>query len=231
MRAETASASEAAAIAPRSARPVPTPTPTTITRASCGLACWRSTDCWRRRARSTSTLTLARSTTSKYCATRSSAATASSTKSSGPTTTAAAPNDAGPPSTTPSWSTSAQLAATPSTATTSIASPIWRPGSSDRRRRPKGKLPTDVWWHTIVATSGNEKTGYPTQKPQALAERIISASSNPRELVLDPFAGSGTVGAAAAKLDRRFLLIDETADAIACMRARLPDDTVFRDAP
>ena len=109
--------------------------------------------------------------------------------------------------------------------------PYMAPGLVGPEKAAKGKLPTDVWWHTIVPTSSNEKTGYPTQKPQALAERIISASSNPGELVLDPFAGSGTVGAAAAKLDRRFLLIDETADAVACMRARLPDDTVFRDAP
>ena len=93
----------------------------------------------------------------------------------------------------------------------------------------RGKLPTDVWWHTIVPPGGKERTGYPTQKPEALAERIIRASSNPGDLVLDPFAGSGTVGAEAARLGRRFLLIDGNPEAIEVMRSRLPADTHYAE--
>ena len=106
--------------------------------------------------------------------------------------------------------------------------PYMAPGLVGPEKAAKGKLPTDVWWHTIVPTSGAEKTGYPTQKPVALAQRIIAASSNPGDLVLDPFAGSGTVGDAARTLGRRFLLIDETDAAIECMRRRLPPITKFR---
>ena len=106
--------------------------------------------------------------------------------------------------------------------------PYMAPGLVGPEKAAKGKLPTDVWWHTIVPTSGAEKTGYPNQKPVALAQRIIAASSNPGELVLDPFAGSGTVGDAAATLGRRFLLVDENAAAIDCMRRRLPQGTEFR---
>lgn len=105
--------------------------------------------------------------------------------------------------------------------------PYMAPGLVGAAKAAKGKLPTDVWWHTIVGTSSREKTGYPTQKPQALAERIIRASSREGEVVLDPFAGSGTVGAAAAALGRRFLLIDDNPEAIACMRSRLPAGTRF----
>ena len=106
--------------------------------------------------------------------------------------------------------------------------PYMAPGLVGPEKAAKGKLPTDVWWHTIVPTSGAEKTGYPTQKPVALAQRIIAASSNPGDLVLDPFAGSGTVGDAAATLGRRFVLIDENNAAIECMRRRLPPGTEFR---
>ncbi|MEE9277907.1 MAG: site-specific DNA-methyltransferase [Dehalococcoidia bacterium] len=105
--------------------------------------------------------------------------------------------------------------------------PYMAPGLVGAEKASKGKLPTDTWWHTIVATNGKERTGYPTQKPEALAERIIRASSDPGELVLDPFAGSGTVGAMAARLGRRFLLIDDNAEAIAVMRERLPVGTGF----
>ena len=105
--------------------------------------------------------------------------------------------------------------------------PYMAPGLVGAEKASKGKLPTDTWWHTIVPTNGSERTGYPTQKPEALAERIIRASSNPGELVLDPFAGSGTVGAAAARLERRFLLIDDNPEAIAVMRGRLPEGTGF----
>ncbi|HJN91914.1 MAG TPA: site-specific DNA-methyltransferase [Dehalococcoidia bacterium] len=107
--------------------------------------------------------------------------------------------------------------------------PYKAPGLVGPEKASKGKLPTDVWWHTIVPTNSREKTGYPTQKPVALAERIIRASSNPGELVLDPFAGSGTVGAAAAALGRRFVLVDLNPEAITCMRDRLPTETEFHD--
>ena len=101
--------------------------------------------------------------------------------------------------------------------------PYMAPGLVGPEKATRGKLPTDVWWHTIVGTNAKERTGYPAQKPQALAERIIRAASNAGELVLDPFAGSGTVGAAAAALGRRYLLIDRNAAAIELMRARLPE--------
>ena len=107
--------------------------------------------------------------------------------------------------------------------------PYMAPGLVGPEKAAKGKLPTDTWWHTIVPTSSAERTGYPTQKPEALAERIIRASSNPGDLVCDPFAGSGTVGAVAARLGRRFLLIDENPDAITVMRDRLPPATAFAD--
>ena len=109
--------------------------------------------------------------------------------------------------------------------------PYMAPGLVGPEKAARGKLPTDTWWHTVVPTNGKERTGYPTQKPEAIAERIIRASSDPGDWVLDPFAGSGTVGVVAARLERRFLLIDESAEAIAIMRERLPESTSFRDAP
>ena len=108
--------------------------------------------------------------------------------------------------------------------------PYMAPGLAGPEKAARGKLPTDTWWHTVVPTNGKERTGYPTQKPEALAERIIRASSNPGDLVCDPFAGSGTVGAVAARLGRRFLLIDNNPEAIACMRKRLPTETRFETA-
>jgi len=100
--------------------------------------------------------------------------------------------------------------------------PYMAPGLVTPEKAARGKLPTDVWWHTIVSPTGREKTGYPTQKPLGVLRRIVAASSAPGDWVLDPFAGSGTTGAAAAALGRRFLLIDENPDAVAVMRRRLP---------
>jgi len=91
----------------------------------------------------------------------------------------------------------------------------------------RGKLPTDVWWHTIVSTNGAERTGYPTQKPEGILRRIVQASTEPGDLVLDLFAGSGTTGAAAATLGRRYLLVDESQDAVAVMRKRLSTAEVY----
>ncbi len=105
--------------------------------------------------------------------------------------------------------------------------PYMAPGLVGPEKAAKGKLPTDTWWHTIVPSKGKERTGYPTQKPEALAERIIRASSQPGDLLLDPFAGSGTFGMVAAKLRRRFVLVDDNPDAIEVMRQRLPSPTQF----
>jgi len=85
----------------------------------------------------------------------------------------------------------------------------------------KGKTPTDVWWHTIVPTNGKEKTGYATQKPLGVVERIVKVHSNPGELCLDFFAGSGTLGEAAAINGRNFLLVDSNEEAVNVMHKRL----------
>jgi site-specific DNA-methyltransferase (adenine-specific) len=98
--------------------------------------------------------------------------------------------------------------------------PYMAPGLVGIEKAKKGKTPTDTWWHTIVPTNGKEKTGYPTQKPLGILRRIISASSNPGEVVLDFFAGSGTTGAVCLELDRQFILIDENLQAIEVMRSR-----------
>jgi site-specific DNA-methyltransferase (adenine-specific) len=99
--------------------------------------------------------------------------------------------------------------------------PYMAPGLVTPEQRERGKRPTSVMWHTIVSPTGREKTGYPTQKPEALVRRFVQASSRPGELCLDPFAGSGTLGAVADRLGRRFLLIDESPDAVAVMERRL----------
>jgi site-specific DNA-methyltransferase (adenine-specific) len=99
--------------------------------------------------------------------------------------------------------------------------PYMAPGLVSAEKAERGKLPTDVWWHTIVPTSGRERTGYATQKPEGILRRILQASSAPGDWVLDLFAGSGTLGAVAQKLDRRFVLVDQSPDAVAVMRARL----------
>lgn len=98
--------------------------------------------------------------------------------------------------------------------------PYMAPGLVTPEKVAKGKLPTDVWWHTIVSPTGKEKTGYPTQKPIGVLRRIIQASSRPGDLVIDFFGGSGTTGAAAAALDRRFILVDQNPESIAVMRER-----------
>jgi site-specific DNA-methyltransferase (adenine-specific) len=99
--------------------------------------------------------------------------------------------------------------------------PYMAPGLVTPEQRERGKRPTSVMWHTIVSPTGREKTGYPTQKPEALVRRFVQASSRPGDLVLDPFAGSGTLGAVAAALGRRFLLMDENPEAVAVMQRRL----------
>ncbi len=98
--------------------------------------------------------------------------------------------------------------------------PYMAPGLVGAEKAARGKLPTDTWWHTIVATNGSEKTGYPTQKPLGVINRIVRASSNPGDLVMDFFAGSGTVGASCLQLNRRFILIDNNPEALEVMRKR-----------
>lgn len=99
--------------------------------------------------------------------------------------------------------------------------PYMAPGLVTPEKAAKGKLPTDVWWHTIVSPMGKEKTGYPTQKPEGILRRIVSASSKPGDWVLDFFAGSGTTGAVAGMMDRRYVLVDENQEAIDVMSRRL----------
>jgi site-specific DNA-methyltransferase (adenine-specific) len=99
--------------------------------------------------------------------------------------------------------------------------PYMAPGLVTLEKAEKGKLPTDVWWHTIVSPTGKEKSGYPTQKPLGILRRIIQASSKPGDSVLDFFAGSGTTGVAAAELERKFLLIDQNPEAIRVINQRL----------
>jgi site-specific DNA-methyltransferase (adenine-specific) len=99
--------------------------------------------------------------------------------------------------------------------------PYMAPGLVTPEKRALGKLPTDVWWHTIVPTNGKEKTGYPNQKPEAILRRIVRASSASGQWVLDFFAGSGTTGAVAAELGRRFVVIDVNDEAVRTMERRL----------
>ena len=99
--------------------------------------------------------------------------------------------------------------------------PYMAPGLVSKEKAARGKLPTDVWWHTIVATNGKEKTGYATQKPEGILRRILSASSQDGDWVLDFFAGSGTTGAVAQQMNRRFVMIDNNDEAISVMARRL----------
>ena len=100
--------------------------------------------------------------------------------------------------------------------------PYMAPGLVTAEKAARGKLPTDVWWHTIVPTTGREKTGYPTQKPEGILRRIVAASSRPGDRVLDLFAGSGTTGAVASALGRDAVLVDDNPEAIRVMRERMP---------
>lgn len=99
--------------------------------------------------------------------------------------------------------------------------PYMAPGLVTAEKVARGKLPTDVWWHTIVPTSGKEKTGYPTQKPAGIVRRMLLASTRPGDWCLDFFAGSGTLGAVAAANNRHFVLIDENEAAVATCEQRL----------
>lgn len=99
--------------------------------------------------------------------------------------------------------------------------PYMAPSLVGAEKAERGKTPTDVWWHTIVPTNGRERTGYATQKPLGILNRIVRVHSNPGDLVLDCFAGSGTTGVAAATNGRRFLLADSNPEAVATCAERL----------
>jgi site-specific DNA-methyltransferase (adenine-specific) len=103
--------------------------------------------------------------------------------------------------------------------------PYMAPGLVTPEKIERGKLPTDVWWHTIVSPTGKEKTGYPTQKPVGILRRIIQASSKPGDVILDFFAGSGTTGFVANELGRRFILVDQNPESIQVIKDRLPKDS------
>ena len=99
--------------------------------------------------------------------------------------------------------------------------PYMAPGLVGPEKAERGKTPTDVWWNTIVSPNGKEKTGYPTQKPLAILNRIIRVHSNPGERVLDFFAGSGTTGESAIRNGRNAVLVDIGSEAMNVMSARL----------
>ncbi|HYD93257.1 MAG TPA: site-specific DNA-methyltransferase [Candidatus Paceibacterota bacterium] len=98
--------------------------------------------------------------------------------------------------------------------------PYMAPGLVGPEKAALGKTPTDTWWHTIVSPNGKEKTGYPTQKPLGIIKRIVTASSKPGDIVLDFFAGSGTLGEAAHDLNRHFILVDSNPEAMKVMKQR-----------
>ena len=107
--------------------------------------------------------------------------------------------------------------------------PYMAPGLVTPEKVALGKLPTDTWWHTIVSPNSREKTGYPTQKPLGVLRRIIQASSAPGDWVMDFFAGSGTTGAAALELGRKFVLVDQNREAIDVMRKRFASGRVGQE--
>jgi DNA modification methylase len=106
--------------------------------------------------------------------------------------------------------------------------PYMAPGLVSAEKAARGKRPTDVWFHTIVPTNSREKTGYPTQKPEGILRRMVAASSRPGGWCLDPFAGSGTLGAVCRELGRRFVLIDSSPVAIEVIRDRLSEPAADR---
>lgn len=104
--------------------------------------------------------------------------------------------------------------------------PYMAPGLVTKEKAEKGKMPTDVWWQTIVHTAGKERTGYPNQKPEAILRRIVEASSHPGSWILDFFAGSGTTATVSQKLGRRFVAVDSNPNALEIMKKRLNMDNV-----
>lgn len=104
--------------------------------------------------------------------------------------------------------------------------PYMAPGLVGAEKAEKGKTPTDTWWHTIVSPTGKEKTGYPTQKPLGIVERILKVHTRPGDVVMDFFAGSGTLGEAAERLGRESLLVDQNPEAMEVMEGRFANFSV-----
>lgn len=110
--------------------------------------------------------------------------------------------------------------------------PYMAPGLVGPEKSARGKLPTDTWWHTIVSPNGKEKTGYPTQKPRGVIDRIVKVHSRPGDTLLDFFAGSGTLGESAVALGRACILVDNNPEAMEVMAARFADvDAVWHGWP
>ncbi len=106
--------------------------------------------------------------------------------------------------------------------------PYMAPKLVGPEKAKKGKTPTDVWWHTIVSPNGKEKTGYPTQKPRGVIDRIIKVHSNEGDIVCDFFAGSGTLGESAYLLNRSAILVDKNPEAIQVMCERFKKKEIKR---
>lgn len=109
--------------------------------------------------------------------------------------------------------------------------PYMAPGLVTAEKAALGKLPTDVWWHTIVPTNGREKSGYPTQKPEGILKRVVVASTRPGDWCIDFFAGSGTLGAVAAQLKRHYVLIDSSPESYRIMTERLSEPAIETAVP
>ena len=109
--------------------------------------------------------------------------------------------------------------------------PYMAPGLVGARKAARGKTPTDTWWHTIVSPTGKEKTGYPTQKPVGLLERIVKVHSEPGMRLCDFFAGSGSFGEAADRQGRDVVLIDSNPEAVEVMRRRFAGRDARLPAP
>lgn len=99
--------------------------------------------------------------------------------------------------------------------------PYMAPGLVTKEKAARGKTPTDTWWHTIVSPNGKEKTGYPTQKPLGIINRLINVHTHPGDRVLDFFAGSGTIGESAIRQGRGAVLVDSNEEAMSVMAKRL----------
>lgn len=98
--------------------------------------------------------------------------------------------------------------------------PYMAPKLVGKEKAEKGKVITDVWFNTIVPTNSKERTGYPTQKPLKILDRIVRMHSNENDLLLDFFAGSGSFGESALKYNRKCILIDNNSQAISIMKER-----------
>ncbi len=101
--------------------------------------------------------------------------------------------------------------------------PYMAPKLVGPEKAERGKTLTDTWWHTIVSPTGKEKTGYPTQKPRGVIDRIVRVHSNPGDRLLDFFAGSGTLGESAHALGRDAVLVDDNPEAIDVMKRRFAE--------